>query len=111
VGLVLVPLADSTFLFALTAIVAGVGNGLGSGINMTLGTDFAPEQDRGRFLGIWRLIGDSGSLAGPTAIGFLATAWSLKSAMLLVAACGPWAVALLWLTVPETLQKSTQPTM
>jgi len=108
-GLALVPLADSTFFFALSAMVAGVGNGLGSGINMTLGTDFAPEQDRGRFLGIWRLIGDSGSLAGPTAIGFLATAWSLKSAMLLVAACGPWAVTLLWLTVPETLQKSTQP--
>ena len=102
-GLGLIPLTTTPFTFATAAILAGIGNGLGSGINMTLGTDLAPAEERGRFLGIWRLIGDSGSLIGPSVIGFLASAWSLQSAIWLVAASGPWAVAVLWLTVRETL--------
>ena len=102
-GLGLIPFTTTPVAFATAAILAGIGNGLGSGINMTLGTDLAPAEDRGRFLGIWRLIGDSGSLIGPSVIGFLASAWSLKSAIWLVAASGPWAVAVLWLTVRETL--------
>lgn len=102
-GLGLIPFTTTPVAFATAAILAGIGNGLGSGINMTLGTDLAPAEDRGRFLGIWRLIGDSGSLIGPSVIGFLASAWSLQSAIWLVAASGPWAVAVLWLTVRETL--------
>ncbi len=102
-GLGLIPFTTTPIAFATAAILAGIGNGLGSGINMTLGTDLAPAEDRGRFLGIWRLIGDSGSLIGPSVIGFLASIWSLKSAIWLVAASGPWAVVVLWLTVRETL--------
>ena len=102
-GLGLIPLTTTPMTFAIAAILAGIGNGLGSGINMTLGTDLAPAEERGRFLGIWRLIGDSGSLTGPTVIGFLASTWTLKSAIWLVAASGPWAIAVLWLTVRETL--------
>lgn len=102
-GLGLIPFTTTPIAFATAAILAGIGNGLGSGINMTLGTDLAPAEDRGRFLGIWRLVGDSGSLIGPSIIGFLASAWSLKSAIWLVAASGPWAIAVLWLTVRETL--------
>ena len=102
-GLGLIPFTTTPVAFATAAILAGIGNGLGSGINMTLGTDLAAAEDRGRFLGIWRLIGDSGSLIGPSVIGFLASTWSLQSAIWLVAASGPWAVAVLWLTVRETL--------
>lgn len=102
-GLGLIPLTTMPITFATAAILAGIGNGLGSGINMTLGTDLAPAEERGRFLGIWRLIGDSGSLIGPTVIGFVASTWTLKSAIWLVAASGPWAIAVLWLTVRETL--------
>ena len=109
-GLALIPLTTTPMTFAIAAILAGIGNGLGSGINMTLGTDLAPAEDRGRFLGIWRLIGDSGSLIGPSVIGFLASAWSLKSAIWLVAASGPWAIAVLWLTVRETLHLSASST-
>ncbi len=109
-GLGLIPFTATPVAFATAAILAGIGNGLGSGINMTLGTDLAPAEDRGRFLGIWRLIGDSGSLIGPSVIGFLASAWSLKSAIWLVAASGPWAVAVLWLTVRETLHPPSSST-
>ena len=110
-GLGLIPFTTTSIAFATAAILAGIGNGLGSGINMTLGTDLAPAEDRGRFLGIWRLIGDSGSLIGPSIIGFLASTWSLKSAIWLVTASGPWAVVVLWLTVRETLHRQPrQPT-
>ena len=111
-GLGLIPLTTSPIAFAIAAILSGIGNGLGSGINMTLGTDLAPADKRGRFLGIWRLISDSGSLIGPSAIGLLASTWTLKSAIWLIAASGPWAIAVLWLTVRETLHPpvSSHPT-
>ncbi|MEK8227718.1 hypothetical protein NKG05_18855 [Oerskovia sp. M15] len=38
----------------------GFGNGIGSGILMTLGADVAPPDVRAQFLGIWRLFQDSG---------------------------------------------------
>ena len=49
----------------LAALLAGLANGLSSGIVMTLGTDLAPPGRRGEFLGVWRLLTDAGSVLGP----------------------------------------------
>jgi len=48
------------------------GNGLGSGIVMTLGADAAPVEGRSQFLGAWRLCGDIGNTGGPLLVGALA---------------------------------------
>jgi hypothetical protein len=61
----------------LAALVGGLGNGLGSGIVMTLGADFSPAVGRGEFLGVWRLIGDIGTSAGPAVVGLVAGVTSL----------------------------------
>lgn len=47
------------------AAVLGVGNGLSSGILMTLGADVAPEGDPAAFLGSWRTLTDGGGSLGP----------------------------------------------
>src|SRR5699024_8612865 len=65
IGLALLPIASSFATMAAIGIVIGLGNGLGSGSMMTLGADLAPEGATGEFLGIWRLIGDVGMVAGP----------------------------------------------
>lgn len=65
VGHVLVPLSDSFLTLFLAALVLGVGNGLGSGIVMTLGADLTPEVGRASFLALWRLVSDGGTSAGP----------------------------------------------
>jgi MFS family permease len=79
-GLMLVPLAHSFAPLMLVALIGGLGNGLGSGIVMTLGADFSPAAGRGEFLGVWRLIGDVGTSAGPAVVGLVAGAIGLGMA-------------------------------
>lgn len=102
VALVLTPLVSSYGVFILVVMISGVGNGLGSGINMTLSTDYAPDEAAGRFLGIWRTIGDAGTTVGPILIGALGAAVSLAVAPLVVAGMGiAGAVALVFAPPPR----------
>ena len=80
VALFLIPLSDSFVTLLLAGMLAGLGNGFGSGINMTLGADFAPEHERGEFLGVWRLCSDLGSFAGPIIMGYIANSFLLATA-------------------------------
>jgi MFS family permease len=52
-GVLLIGHADSASALLLGGLVAGVGNGLGAGINMTLAGDFSPRRGRAEFLGVW----------------------------------------------------------
>ena len=49
----------------LAAVLIGFGNGIGSGMVMTLGADYSPAAGRAHFLGLWRLVSDIGSTGGP----------------------------------------------
>lgn len=79
-GLALAALPFTSSLTGLSVVAAllGFGNGLGSGIIMTVGADVAPAEGRSSFLGAWRLFQDTGEAAGPlviaagTALGSLA---------------------------------------
>jgi MFS family permease len=62
-GFALIPPTGSYLAFMIASMVAGVGNGLGSGLNMTLSTDFAPPDNPGEFIGVWRFIVDLGTAA------------------------------------------------
>jgi permease of the major facilitator superfamily protein len=71
----------------LTALVVmSLGNGLASGINMTIGADLSPATGRARFLSIWSLFNQVGTVLAPLII----------SGMLLVASL-PWAIVSLGL--------------
>ena len=50
-------------------VLIALGNGLGSGIVMTLGADAAPVEGRAQFLGGWRLCGDIGGSGGALLVG------------------------------------------
>jgi len=106
-GLILVPFTDTFLSLLFAAMLAGMGNGLGSGINMTFGADFAPERERGEFLGVWRLMSDSGSFAGPMAMGYVAETLVLSTAFTLTALLGLAGAAIMVLFVRETLIKPT----
>jgi MFS family permease len=105
-GMMLVPLAGSTGGLILAATVMGVGNGFGSGAMLTLGADLAPEEERGEFLGVWRLIGDVGSTGGPLVVGAVADIFILPIAALVMGAAGLISAAILYFKVPETLSKA-----
>lgn len=104
-GVACVPLTSTFFGLMFAAMLAGLGNGLGSGINMTLGADFAPPRERGEFLGVWRLMGDSGSFVGPMLMGYISGAFVLSGAFAVTAAFGLSGALIVALFVRETLQK------
>ncbi|MDN5807133.1 MAG: MFS transporter [Brevibacterium sp.] len=72
---------DLAGMVAAAAIMA-VGNGLGAGINMTIGADLSPAIGRARFLGIWAIFSNGGKLAGPTVVSLVISIASLRFGIL-----------------------------
>ena len=87
-ALVALPLTHSLGGLIVVAIVMGLGNGIGSGILMTLGADAAPPAIRSQFLGVWRLIQDSGYAAGPFVVSAGAALGSLAAGIIGIGAVG-----------------------
>jgi MFS family permease len=71
VGMLSLPLTHSALTVTLAALVAAVGNGMGSGIVMTLGADSAPEWGRSQFLGGWRFVSVVGGSGSPALISLI----------------------------------------
>lgn len=104
-GMALIPFSHSFLGLALAASIMGLGNGLGSGTMMTLGADLAPPGRTGEFLGIWRLIGDTGATGGPVLVGKVADIFGLSFAAFVLAGIGLLGAGTLFLFVPETLKE------
>lgn len=85
VALALLPFATTIAPLALVAILLGLGNGLSSGILMTLGADVAPASTRPQFLAVFRVFTDCGGAVGPLVITGAAALGSI--------AAGIWAMA------------------
>jgi MFS family permease len=94
-GMMCLPLSTGVLSLTLVAVVMGIGNGVGSGIMMTLGADAAPVAERVRFLGLWRFVSDSGNASGPVVVSAVATVWSLAAAIVTLGATGLLAAAAL----------------
>lgn len=88
VGHVLIPLTHSFNQIVIVAILLGLGNGMGSGIVMTLGADRAPEIGRAEFLAVWRLVSDAGTALGPLLCAAIIALSSLTAASTVVGAIG-----------------------
>ena len=103
-GLAVLPFAQSSAGFLVAAsLLAGFGNGLSSGFVLTLGSDLAPLDDPGEFLGVWRFVSDVGSAGGPPLIGGLAQLMTLATASWVTAGIAVVGAGLLVLLVPETV--------
>jgi len=98
----LLPLAGGFTSLLIVSMIAGLGNGFGSGIVMTLGADFAPDFGTGEFLGLWRLIGDVGTAAGPATVGAIGQAVSLGISPLFAAVVGILGAIIMYFFTPET---------
>jgi MFS family permease len=109
VGVTLLPLSAGTLGFLLLGLVIGIGNGFGSGINMTIGTDLAPEQAIGEFLGLWRLFGDVGAALGPVIVGAIAGALTLPLALLVTGGIGILGTLVMAVIAPETRERGPTP--
>lgn len=84
IGFLVLPLTASVVTISLVGMLLGLGNGISSGIVMTLGADASPPGERAQFLGGWRLMSDIGNAVGPLTITVVtvfaplaAAAWTL----------------------------------
>ncbi|NYI04897.1 MFS transporter [Allostreptomyces psammosilenae] len=87
-GHALLPLTDSLTGLAVVAMLLGFGNGMGSGLLMTIGADVSPRRGRAAFLSAWRLCADSGNALGPLLVSAAAAAGSLTAGVLGMAGVG-----------------------
>ncbi len=95
-AMALLPLTAGVASMSLVAGLLGLGNGLGSGIIMTLGADVAPTEGRSAFLGVWRLFQDAGDGLGPLVLTGGAALGSLAAGVWVAAGFGvlaSWAMA------------------
>jgi MFS family permease len=95
------PLTTGAVTLTVVAMIMSFGNGIGSGIMMTLGADAAPALGRIKFLGIWRVLSDSGNAAGPIALALVAGAASLAAGIVSVGSIGLLAALGLRIWVPR----------
>ncbi len=104
-GMIALPATSSQPAYVLVALVLGAGNGIGTGIVMTLGADLSPVRGRAEFLGVWRLVTDVGQAGGPLLIAGATAALSLGFASVAVGALGLTGIGLVARFVPETLKR------
>ncbi|WP_018135047.1 MFS transporter [Acaricomes phytoseiuli] len=100
-SLLVLPLTTQAVGLLVVALVIGFGNGIGSGLVMTLGADYSPPRGRAQFLGIWRLLADLGSVSGPALISALTGLLSLAAGISATGFVGLLAAAALWYWIPR----------
>jgi MFS family permease len=101
-AMMLMPLAQGAVALLLASLLIGFGNGIGSGMIMTLGADYSPAAGRAHFLGIWRLLADIGSSSGPALLSALTAALSLAAGIGATGLLGLAAAGVLWYWIPRT---------
>jgi MFS family permease len=101
IAFLLMPLSHGAITLAFTAMIMGFGNGIGSGIVMTLAADISPEAGRPTFLGLWRELADAGSGVGPVILSAVTAVAGLAAGIVVSGSVGLAAAAALWTWAPE----------
>lgn len=99
-------LEANVFWFIATAFLFAVGNGIGSGILLTLASDLADKKNPAPFLGAWRFITDSGAALAPIGIAALTAALSLAVASAITGVAGIVGVIMMMIYVPRFLPRT-----
>ncbi|MEM9038437.1 MAG: MFS transporter [Actinomycetota bacterium] len=80
IGLVVLGVATSATIAVVAGAVIGIGNGLGSGVMLTFGSDLAPSDAPGPFLAALAVTQDAGKIAGPLLVGAVGATAGLGAA-------------------------------
>jgi len=87
--------------FTIVALIMGLGNGLGSGINLTLASDLAPRSNPAPFLGAFRFTTDACGAAAPLLVSGLIAVASISVAAIGLGALGLVGVGMMLRWVPR----------
>ena len=97
--------SSNVFWFIATAFLFAIGNGIGSGILLTLASDLADKKNPAPFLGAWRFITDSGAALAPMGIAAITAALSLAIASAITGVAGIVGVIMMLMYVPRFLPR------
>src|SRR5215475_9545491 len=101
ISFLLMPLTHGALTIAIVAMLMGFGNGIGSGIVMTLSADTSPAIGRPTFLGIWRELSDAGSGLGPLILSAATGIAGLAAGIVCSGGVGFLAALALWIWIPR----------
>lgn len=100
-ALAVLPLTHAVTSIGAVAVLLGLGNGMTSGILMTLGADVAPPAARAQFLGLWRILSDTGGAVGPLVLTAASAAGAIAVGIWVMAASSLASVAAQAVWVPK----------
>jgi len=104
-SMAILPLMPNLTGMLVFAVLSGLGNGITTGVLLTIGSDVAPEAERNQFMGFWRLELDTGVVLAPVIVGTIAESVSLSAAALTIMGFGLAGAVVLVLYMKETLIK------
>jgi MFS family permease len=96
-------LQNNVTLFILCVMVFSLGNGLGSGIILTIASDLAPKKAPAPFLGAWRFSADVGAGLAPVGVAAITAASSLSIAAGAMGILGLFGVFLFTRYIPRLI--------
>jgi len=108
ISFILMPLTSTLWPFILIAAIMGFGNGIGSGIMMTLGADASPARGKTQFLSLWRLISDFGKSLGPFILSGLTALFTLGTGVFSIGLFGFASTAIFWKYLPRDTHLKAQ---
>lgn len=97
----LIPLTAGFTSLLFVSLLMGFGNGIGSGLVLTLGADASPSSGRAEFLGLWRVISDTGGGCGPLILSGMTALASLTAGIVTVGGLGYIAAWMFWRWLPH----------
>ncbi|TAN09110.1 MAG: MFS transporter [Burkholderiaceae bacterium] len=100
-----VPFTSGFTSLLLVSMVMGFGNGIGSGLILTIGADASPRNGRTEFLGIWRVITDTGGGCGPLLLSGITAVASLASGIVAIGSLGFVASYMFWRWLPHRRER------
>jgi MFS family permease len=107
-ALLLTPFTHGASTLLLVAAAMGFGNGIGSGMVMTIAADHSPSVGRAHFLGAWRLMADIGSSCGPALLSLLAATLSLGAGIAVTGLIAFAAAAQLAVWIPRASARTSK---
>lgn len=102
VAMLLLPMAHTLSSMLVVAMLLGFGNGIGSGIVLTLGVDYSPVSGRAKFLGLWRQLSDTGAMVGPVLLAGLVAVATLASGVWTIAGISMLGAGIFGYFIPRT---------
>jgi MFS family permease len=89
--------------FVVAFLWIAVAQSVTSGSMQVLGADLAPANARGRFFGMWRLVGEIGHILSPAIFALLAEKIAFSASFSFLALCAFLAAALIGLQLRDTI--------